>query len=63
MKTSIYLLIIASIISFSAFSIENIETDEGQLFLASCQALTTPMQVNDKDRTNPGITLSCSVKS
>ena len=49
MKTSVYLLAITSIVSSSVFATENIESDDKQLLLASCQALTTtPEQENAK---------------
>lgn len=49
MKTSAYLLVIMSAVSFSVFAAENIEPDSDQILLASCQALTmTPEQVNGK---------------
>lgn len=50
MKTSVGLLIITSVISFSAFATKNINTENDQLLLASCQALlVTPEQENAKD--------------
>jgi len=49
MKTSTYLLVLMSIVSFSVFATENIESDNDQLLLASCQALAiTPAQSNAK---------------
>ena len=49
MKTSTYLLVLMSIVSFSVFATENIEPDNDQLLLASCQALKiTPAPANAK---------------
>ena len=50
-KISLYLsvVVIASIISFSAFASEKVDQDDNQLLLASCQSLaTTPEQVKAK---------------
>ena len=43
MKISLYLsvVVIASIISFSAFASEKVDQDDNQLLLASCQSLAT----------------------
>ena len=49
MKTSVLLLIMASIVSFSVFASENTDPDNDQLLLASCQALAaTPEQEHAK---------------
>lgn len=51
MKISLYLsvVVITSIISFSAFASEKADQDDNQLLLASCQSLaTTPEQVKAK---------------
>lgn len=49
MKINAYLLIVASILSFSVFAAEKNEPEEDQLLLASCQALmTTPDQQSAK---------------
>jgi len=41
MTISTYLLAMTSIVSFSVFAAENIQPDDDQLLLSSCQALTT----------------------
>ena len=47
MKARIYLLAMTFFVSFSVFATKNIEPDEDELLLASCQALTvTPEQEN-----------------
>ena len=47
MKARIYLLAMTLFVSFSVFATKNIEPDEDELLLASCQALTvTPEQEN-----------------
>lgn len=49
MKININLLLITSLISFSAFSSENSKKDDEQLLLTSCQSLTaTPEQEDAK---------------
>jgi len=52
MKVSTYLLVITSIISCSAFAIENIEPDNDRLLLASCMTLTA---ASDKESAKPCI--------
>ena len=49
MKTSTYLLVLMSTVSFSVFAVEDIEQGKDQQLLASCQALAiTSEQANDK---------------